>query len=235
MQTWFNYISQNMALKDKRKLALNLREQEMSYSQIKNKLKVSKGTLSYWLRDYPLTKKRISELRDRNETRIKKFRETMKEKKNKRLENIYKYEKKNIFPIKKRELYLCGLFLYWGEGSKTHPADLNISNTDPALIKFFIFWLTKILNVPKTKLKIYLHLYEDMHIEQTTEYWSKILNIPTIQFVKPYIKKNLLKNINHKGGFGHGTCNVKIGDARLTERIIMSIKAIRDNFINMRP
>jgi len=38
---------------DKEK-ALALRKQEMSYSQIKSILGISKSTLSSWLRDYPL-------------------------------------------------------------------------------------------------------------------------------------------------------------------------------------
>ncbi len=214
---------------------MDLRKEGMSYSQIKNKLNVSKGTLSYWLREYPLSKERIRELRDTNELRIERFRETMKAKRDARLKNTYLIEKKNIFPIQKKALYLCGLFLYWGEGTKTHTADLNMSNTDPALIKFFIIWLTTILNVPKTELKVYLHLYEDMKIETETNYWSETLNIPTKQFVKPYIKKTLLKNITHKGGFGHGTCNVKIGDARLNEKVMMALKSIRDNYIKTRP
>lgn len=224
-----------MSLGIKHSKALELRQQGMSYSQIKNILKVSKGTLSCWLKDHPLPKERIRQLRDINELRIEKFRETMKDKKDKRLDAVYQIERKNIFPINKRELYLCGLFLYWGEGTKTHSADLNVSNTDPAIIKFCIVWFNEVFDIPKTKLKIYLHLYEDMEIEKETKYWSDVLEIPTNQFVKPYIKKSLLKNITHKGGFGHGTCNVKIGDARLTEKVIMAIKAIRENYINTRP
>ena len=61
--------------------ALDLRKQGMSYTQIKKTLKVGKSTLSVWLRKYPLSKERIKELRNNNERRIEKFRETMKQKK----------------------------------------------------------------------------------------------------------------------------------------------------------
>jgi transposase-like protein len=211
--------------------ALKLRKQGLSYSQIKKILKINKSTLSYWLRKYPLSKERIRELKDVNEVRIERFRETMKQKREKRLKKTYNEQKQIIFPLKKQEFYLSGLFLYWGEGGKTHTADLSISNTDPAMIKFFIHWLTDCLKVPTIKLKFYLHLYQDMDAEKEKKYWSKTLNIPDQQFTKPYIKKTLLKDINHKGGFGHGTCNVKIGDARLTEQILMAIKVISDKYI----
>lgn len=218
-------------LKDHEK-ALALRKQGKSYSQIKKILGISKSTLSYWLREYPLSKKRIRELRDWNEQRIEKYRETMRRKREKRLEQFYKEQKKLIFPFTKRELFLAGLFLYWGEGSKCQPTMLSISNTDPSAIKFYIVWLTKSLKVPRKKLKVQLHLYKDMDIKKELQFWTTILGIPYEQFTKPYIKKSFSKRINHKGGFGHGTCNVGIGDARLSERIIMTIKAIGDRYSN---
>jgi len=215
--------------KDREK-AITLRKQGMSYSQIKKILKVSKGTLSRWLRNYPLSKKRIRELRDWNEQRIEKYRKTMRRKREERLKQFYKEQKKSLFPFNARDLFLAGLFLYWGEGTKSQPTMLSVSNTDPSVIKFFITWLTKSLKLPKEKLKVHLHLYKDMEIEKEISFWSDILNIPKKQFNKPYIKKSSSKRINHKGGFGHGTCNVTIGNARLAERIHMSIKAIADKY-----
>lgn len=210
--------------------ALALRKQKMSYSQIKKILKVSKSTLSLWLRDYPLPEERIRELRDWNEKRIERYRETKRKKKEKRLKEFYSQQKKVIFPFNRRELFLTGLFLYWGEGGKTIPTNLSMSNTDPSIIKFFIMWLNKSLNIPKKKLKVHLHLYNDMNIDEKTKYWSNILQIPIKQFTRPYIKKTSSKRINHKGTFGHGTCNIRIGGARLAERIHMSIKAVADKY-----
>lgn len=219
--------------KDREK-AIRLRKQEMSYSQIKKKLKVSKGTLSLWLRDYPLSKQRVRELRDCNEQRIEKYRETMRKKKEKRLQETYEIQKKLLLPLNKREIFIAGLLLYWGEGKKSDSTKLSISNTDPSVIKFFIAWLTKSLKVPKEKLKVHLHLYKDMNIKKEVRFWSKILDISNKQFNKPYIKKTSRKAINHKGGFGHGTCNVTFGNARLSEKILMAIKTIADRYNKMR-
>ncbi|MFH1583360.1 MAG: hypothetical protein ABIB72_03520 [Candidatus Falkowbacteria bacterium] len=214
--------------KDREK-ALALRKQEYSYSQIKNILKISKGTLSYWLRDYPLSKERIRELRDCNEQRIERYRDTMRQKRETRLNNYYQEQKEFIFPLSKRELYLAGIFLYWGEGAKTRHSSLCVSNTDPSIIKFFMFWVEKTLHVEKSRMRVALQLYSDMNIKKEMAYWSNILEIPLSQFNKPYIKKTSSLRINHKGSFGHGTCNIKIGDARLSEKIIMAIKAISNN------
>lgn len=215
-----------------REKALVLRKQGMSYNQIKKILKVSKSTLSLWLRDYPLSKQRVRELRDWNEQRIEKFRETMRQKREKRLKEVYEVQKKFLLPLKNHELFMFGLGLYWGKGVKKM-TELSISNSDPSIIKFFIYWLTTPLRVPKEKLKVQLHLYKDMDIKKEIQFWSETLNIPSSQFYNPYIKESSSKRINHKGGFGHGTCNVRIGGTQLAEKIHMSIKAIADKYYKM--
>lgn len=220
-------------LKDHEK-ALALRKQEMSYSQIKKILGVSKSTLSGWLRDYPLSEQRIKELQRigarRSEHAIEKFRETMRQKREKRLEETYKTQKKRVLPLNKRELFLAGLFLYWGEGTKCRMDTVGMANSDPSVIKFFITWVTKSLKVPSENLRVQLHLYNDMNTNKELNYWSEELKIPLEQFTRPYIKASFSKRINHKGSFKHGTCKVRVHNVPLAEKIIMTLKAISDQY-----
>jgi len=221
-----------MARRIEKQRALELRQKEMSYSQIKKVLGVSKSTLSGWLKDYPLSEKRIRELRD-SEQKIEKCRETKRKKREARLNVFYNEEKSKILPMSKKELYLAGLFLYWGEGSKSqNSAQLLISNTDPVVIKFFIYWAEESFNVPREKFSVQLHLYSDMDIDKEIGFWSKELKIEKKQFIRPYIKESLSSQITHKGAFGHGTCNLRIGDVRLFEKVIMGLKVIRDCHIS---
>jgi hypothetical protein len=213
--------------------ALILRKEGKSYSQIKRLLNVSKGTLSVWLKNYPLTKGRIRELRDWNEARIEKYRDTIRKKREFRLNTFYWEQKKIILPLTKKELYMAGLFLYLGEGAKSKTTELSVTNTNPAIIKFFIYWINKSFGIEKDKLKIQLHLYKDMDINYEIKYWLNSLKLSAIQFYKPYIKKSNKKSINHKGDFGHGTCAVIYGNARLTEKIHMAMKVINDKFMGM--
>jgi len=209
---------------------LTLRKQGMSYSQIRSIVKVSKSTLSLWLKNYPLSEERIKELRAFSEQRIERFRETMRQKREKRLMETYQIQKQLILPLSNRELFIAGLLLYWGEGTKCRRDGLSISNNDPSVIRFFIYWLKKSLAIPKKKIRILLHLYNDMNINNELNYWSKILRIPLRQFNRSYIKKTPSTRINHKGGFGHGTCNVRINSVPLAEKIFMSLKVISNKY-----
>ena len=166
-----------MARREEKQKAIEMRKKGMSYSQIKSVLGIAKSTLSGWLEDYPLTEKRIKELRGCNQ-KIERCRETKRKKKEARLNNFYKEEKIKLFPINKKELYLAGIFLYWGEGSKNQSAArLTISNTDPAMIKFFIYWFEKSLGVSRDKMKVQLQLYSDMVVNREIDFWSKILKL----------------------------------------------------------
>jgi len=209
---------------------LTLRKQGMSYSQIRSIIKVSKSTLSLWLKNYPLSKERIKELRAFSEQRIERFRETVRQKREKRLTETYQTQKQLILPLSNRELFIAGLLLYWGEGTKCRRDGLSISNNDPSVIRFFIYWLKKSLAIPKKKIRILLHLYNDTNINNELNYWSKILRIPLRQFNRSYIKKTPSTRINHKGGFGHGTCNVRINSVPLAEKIFMSLKVISNKY-----
>jgi len=100
-----------------REKAIQLRLKDKSYSQIKAELGISKSTLSGWLRNYPLSEERIRELRDHSSQRIERFRETMRKKHEVRLRAVYEEQKKVLLPLTKREFFIAGLFLYWGEGS----------------------------------------------------------------------------------------------------------------------
>ena len=126
-----------------------------------------------------------------------------------------------------REIELAGLFLYWGEGAKRINGPIALNNTDPKVLKFTLYWLTYGLKIPKEKIKVFIHLYSDMDIEEAVEFWSKELKIPKKQFAKPYIKASTRASLTHNG-FGHGTCGLVVSNIHLKEQIMMGISAIAE-------
>ncbi len=221
-----------MAKKILKQKALDLREKGMSYSEIKLKLSVSKSTLSLWLKDMPLSEERIRELRDHNPKRIERYRNTMSTKKEERLELVFKKAKSNIGMLTKRDLFIGGIFLYMGEGSKTTKGTTAVTNTNPFILKLFIQWL-HLQTVRKEKIKVQLHLYTDMNIEKQIAFWSKELCIPKKQFRKPHIKNNTTEGISYKGQFGQGTCTVLYEDVNLHYLTLAYIRHVQVSFLNL--
>ena len=211
---------------EKRQIAIKMRTEGASYSQIKEKTKVSKGTLSYWLKDMPLSKERIRELRDVSPKRIESYRNTMRKKKETRLDGVFKNVSNNLKDFSEREFYIAGLFLYWGEGGKTKESEISMSNTDPAVLKFFLKWI-EILGSNKSRVKVRIQIYKDMDPEKEIMFWSKELGLKKIQFRKTYIKdSNRLLNYKHQ--FSHGTCNLHLCSRDVCDEVMMGLKYIRE-------
>jgi hypothetical protein len=208
---------------------VDLRKQGKSYSDILKVIKVSKSSLSLWLKDVPLTSKQKLNLADRRKRAVETYRTTMKLKHQNKLESYYNSQAKKLLPLSDKELMIAGLFLYSGEGNKVSRGSLNITNTDPSVVKFSIYWITKSLKVDINKVHIKLHLYSDMDVEESTKYWVKELKIDKKLFRKPYIKKTKRADIDQKG-YGHGTCGIWVYDTILKENVMMAIKVITDKY-----
>lgn len=216
-----------MALREKKSEAIRMRKEGASYSQIKEKLKVSKSSLSLWLHDMPLPEKRLRELRDNNAIRIERFSNTMRRKREDRWAEVRKRAAKDIGILSKREILIAGLFLYWGEGGKTMLTCTSLSNTDPTMLRFFIYWL-KALGVSKDRLRVHIHLYADMDIRKELQYWSEALDLPLTSFTKPYIKSSNRIGLSYKQKFTHGTCNVLYHNRDISEYVLMALDYIHN-------
>ena len=218
--------------KEEKRKAIEMRLAGEPYEHIKSTLGISKSTLSGWFKNIALTKEQLERIRgNATAKRVETYIKTTKERRKRIFNNFCEEEKKNLFPLSKRDLLMAGLFLYLGEGAKSDWWRINISNSDPSIIKFSTFWFTKILGIKKDKLKVQLHLYNDMDAEKEIEYWKNVMDINRDQFVRPYIKKTSSQRIDHPS-FGHGTCNVYTCDVKLKHKIMAGIRVILEEVNN---
>jgi hypothetical protein len=218
-----------MAKRALRRRALRMRLRGMSYRQIREQLPVSKSILSLWLREHPLSPERVRALRDWSQVRIEKFRKTMRKKRENRLAGRKEEARRGWLPLSERELFLAGLFLYWGEGNKASTSEVSISNTNPQMIKFVLYWLTRCLGIPREKIKVRLHLYSDMEASREIRYWEGKLQLARKFFLRPYVKKSKISTLDRKG-FGHGTCNVLVHHTPTKEQIISMIDVLSEEY-----
>ncbi|MEK7095086.1 MAG: hypothetical protein AAB917_00305 [Patescibacteria group bacterium] len=209
-----------------KKKAIELRKKGLSYNQIRELIPVSKSTMSLWLRDMPLSNEQINLLRGKNPKRIERFRETMKKKRLAEENQVFLEVSKKFGVISRRERILAGLYLYWGEGTKSAPATVAVANTDPDVLKFFLKWLNE-FDISNNQVSVVLHLYSDMDYDKEQTFWSRYLKVPKSCFKKPYIKDSKLSDITYKNGFGHGTCNIRYFNKDLYLFIRASLRMIR--------
>lgn len=220
--------------KELKERAIKLRlDKSLSYQAILKEIPVAKSTLSVWLRPFPLDKSRILELRriawKKSEAKIEMFREAMRAKREGKDKEIYIKYLNEFKEISRESFFTSGLMLYLAEGGKTDLYNLSLTNTDVRVIKFFIKWLITFFDVPRAKLRVHLHLYENMEIEKETKFWREELDFDSNQFYKSYITKNKKSSFTYRESFRHGTCSIRVSGSDLKRRVMMAIKAYVDS------
>jgi len=213
---------------EKREEARNLRIKGLSINQIADALDVSKGSVSIWVRDVALSNEAMLNINNRFLLGRVKSRES-------RLANILKFRtvlnakcERDILPLSFRDLWIAGVMLYAGEGRKVWNVSsqaVELTNSDPNILRVFISFLTKICNVLPGKIRIRLFLYPDISQEKARDYWSKELNIPISQFQKPFIKNSYSKPSRVRRS-EYGTVHVVLQDAVIYRKILGWLKAV---------
>jgi len=218
-----------MAKSLERLKAIGLRKTGISVIEIAKKLHVSKSTASLWTRDVLLSTKQLQILKQNSlQGAIKGRLKGSQVQKQKRLDLIRFSEKKGLKEFEKnslRDIHVSGLALYWAEGSKKQRR-VELCNSDPQMIKFFIHWLKRCYQIPISELSCYIGINKaHRHREQLVKkFWSDQTKIPVSHFTKTSFKKNPLKKIFENFNEHYGTLSVKVKKpARIYYKIIGQI------------
>jgi len=104
--------------------------------------------------------------------------------------------------------------LYWGEGTKK---ELNIINSDSALIKVFLSCLRE-LGVKKDELRLSLRIYDNIDADAAKKYWAGVCGVN---------KKDIL-NVNVLAGkkigkLPYGMCRVRATKSAKHFKLIISM------------
>lgn len=223
-----------------RQRAVDLRtKHQLSYSEIRKRLGVSKSTLSYWLQEYPLTAAKILELRrkgwQKGEASREKYRLTMRKKQEALDQNVYDEQHSLLEEnLSKQNFYIAGLMLYLAEGAKRKKGSIVLANTDPRLIRFFIKWMDEFLSISRSSVKVQLHLYENMDIRHEKAFWCERLGIKDSQLYKHSVRKLKKNSFSYESTNRHGTCSLYAFGVDKARELMMAMKAFVDIYLGKR-
>lgn len=206
-----------------------------SIKDIAKKLNVSKGSVSIWCRNIKLTKNQIACLDKKQKKggykgRLKGAR-TQRKKYLEKVKNLNNQGLKQVGKLNKRDLFIAGIGLYWGEGSKTENR-VGFHNSDPQIIRCAMRWFREILLITEERFTIYF-IVNEIHknrLDKITKYWSKITKIPIEQFRKPVLARVKNKKVYNNFHKHFGTLTIRINkSSSLFYRIQGYIKSFSHN------
>jgi transcriptional regulator with XRE-family HTH domain len=189
-----------------REKALALRKAGYSYSYISTKTGLSKSTLSYYLHDIPFVPNEVT-IRLIGNARVQSA-QTKARLKQDSFDKAKKMAKKDVGHINKRDLFMLGLGIYIGEGSKTQDI-IRVVNTDYRVINLFIEWLC-MMGYTRKNFSIRIHLYPDSKIREAESFWVTKTGLPYSQFQKVCIDQRINKDRKRNNKHIHGTAHVTV-------------------------
>lgn len=195
-QTWYTTLMRSKL--DEKNLAIHLRKQGLSYSEILRQVPVAKSSLGLWLKSVGLSKAQKQKLTQKKLESARRGGLAKKAQRIRLVEQIRNSTKGDITGISDRELWLMGIMLYWAEGSKSKEyspsTGVIFSNSDPKMIKLFIKWCKNCLKIPDDEIRfdIYLHETKIAESENISKHWSEVTGFNLAKFDKIYIKRSTL-------------------------------------------
>jgi hypothetical protein len=202
---------------DLKKVAIKLRKDGYSYSEILRHVPIAKSTLSLWLRSVGLSKEQKQRLTLKKLAAARKGAEMRRQDRIKRTKRIVKSAIRDVNKVDRNTLKLMGVMLYWAEGSKekTYRPTTGVifSNSDPLMCKLFLKWLKEIVGVKKERIEfeIYVHETAKDKIKQICGFWAVQTGFAMVNFDKIYFKKaNLLVKRRNTGEDYHGLLRIRV-------------------------
>lgn len=188
-----------------REQSVLLRKNGWSYNVISERLGVAKSTLSHWLREVPYIPNAVVRGRIRNGP-AKAWRRSH-ERKMEKIAEAKQTAAQEIGILTKRDLWMLGIGLYIGEGTKLYES-IRIINSDPDVVRLAIQWLRKVCRLNKENISIAVHLYPDVNHEQALRHWSKVTGVAITQFYKTQVDLRKNKSKMRKRKLPYGTAHI---------------------------
>lgn len=195
--------------------AIKLRQTGLSIKNIAKKVDVSVGSVSVWVRDVVLTEVQLKQLfknaRDPFYGNRIKYINKIKKQTDDKIEKLKREGIKEIGSLSKRELFLVGVALYWGEGFKKD-SQVGFANSDPKMINLFLKWLRECFNynIDHLSVRVTLNISHSNRIDEIQNYWSKETNIPISIFRKPFYQNVKWQKIYENPNEYFGVLRVKV-------------------------
>ena len=194
--------------------------------EIARRVGVAPSSVSVWVRDIELTPAQEKELLRRNPAYNRQLSGTAIQAANRRAERIAYQEAGRQLALQRDSCHVAGCMLYWAEGEKDRNA-LRFYNSDPEMVRFFVFFLKKYFDLRDEEIKISCSLFTD-HLQRQREieqFWLDVAQLSERSLCKSYVnvysKHSKKKRINR---LPYGTVRVTVCRTRVVQSIFGSIQ-----------
>lgn len=183
---------------------ITLRQEGHGIKEIAKKLGIGIGTSNKYCKGVAVTSHGKERLKNR-----KFFSQTV----SKELQgNALVYARKKIGKLRKRDLFLLTVALYWGEGTKR---ELNLINGDPLMIKVFLDGLLS-MGINLCSVKINIRYYSHQDKEELAKFWLTHLGLSPANLIG-------YEKVDSSGSnkLKYGMCRIRVSKASYFHKVLL--------------
>jgi len=190
--------------------ARRLREQGYDYDEIAAELRVSKSSVSLWVRDMPRPERlSYEECRKRAAEGVRRYWAAERCVREAQREATRAAAAAEIGRLTKRELLIAGAIAYWCEGAKNKPYFRHdrvvFMNSEPGLIVFFLRFLDA-AGVGRDRLIYRVQIHESADVAAAERFWLALTGATPDQFRKTTLKRHNPKTVRKNVGSDYRGC-----------------------------
>ena len=208
-----------------------MRRRGASIRHVETRLGIPRSTLSGWFRKIELTSRQQDILRGKYERSL--IRARIKAvlwhnaQKDIRLKEAVHAAETTLKQINGSPaiLELALAMLYLGEGGKTR-SGLSLGNSDPLIVRFYIYALEQLYRVQKNMLRAELHLRADQDERKTKKYWSQAISMPLNRFL--YVARDKRTQGRPTYPSYHGVCIILGGNVAIQRKLVYLARAFAE-------
>jgi hypothetical protein len=125
--------------------------------------------------------------------------------------------------LSKRDIMLLGVGLYWGEGYKRANNEFGFSNSDPAMIKFYLHFLYTCVGVSRDNLiaRVSINATHRNRIDAVEAYWRGITELPSQAFTKSSLIQTISRKIYDNPSEHYGVLRIKVRKGKMKKEFIL--------------
>lgn len=214
--------------------AFQLRKSGKSYREIIGELQIPKATLSGWFSEVDWSQKLKEELAKKNRTESAKRMVALDAVRGKHLVRAYAEARKEarleLETLKYNPVFIAGLMLYWGEGDKRTNSQVRLTNTDPEMMRLFVFFLRNICRVPDEKIRGNVIIYPDLDAATCLEYWARRINMNE----KSFTKCAVIRGRHPSRKISKGICIVVVSSTYLKAKMLEWLRLLPSELMGKR-
>ncbi len=211
-----------------------------SYNEIQASLGIPKSTLSGWFKHIVLSeraRKRLAARARLGSAFLIKRNKMQTHAAAQRARTTRQTGAALIGKFSKRELMLLGASLYWAEGHKrlivragkertSHT--IRFVNADADMVRMFIFFLFKILDIPQDDIRLSMRLYPHINETEAREYWARASGLQNPRFFKTtFLVSGASKGIRPYNRLPWGTLQVEVCDTHKFHHLMGLIEGVK--------